>query len=253
MFATIVSNNLPVGDTDSAVVGHLWLIFASQCYWPGVETDQLTPVYDWHASVAARGQGLKVTAGWDLLEGPRPLPRRVWYLGHWGETNGLYSITGTNSIGGMLIPTGFIFEQFQIGALKDNSFVHEIVVAKRVVAEVTGTRPNCSKIELIPSPKSHAVVIDRRFDSGLPNRPPSYQNPVDGQWPSIEKSKQFAAVQRAIDLKNLVQDQGLAQKQLRSSAHRQRVVLIIMCIFLFAPPLIYFTVRAVGNARKTHE
>ena len=42
----VISNNIPVGQLDNAVVGHLWLMFASQCYWPSLKTNWLTPVYD---------------------------------------------------------------------------------------------------------------------------------------------------------------------------------------------------------------
>jgi ankyrin repeat protein len=73
MMGQIESNNIPVGEQDSAVVGHLWLMFASQCYWPNLNSDQLTPIYDWRASVAAASIGFgnhqKVSADWELLNG----------------------------------------------------------------------------------------------------------------------------------------------------------------------------------------
>ena len=90
--ATIIANNIPVGQLDSAVTGHLWLMFASQCYWTNQTTGRLTPVYDWRASVAAGGAMQTVPAEWDLLAGPGSLPREVRYLGNWGETNGLYRV-----------------------------------------------------------------------------------------------------------------------------------------------------------------
>jgi hypothetical protein len=58
--AFISSNSVPVGKTDSAVAGHLWLMFASECYWPSLKTDQLVPVYEWQASTAAGGQDIRV-------------------------------------------------------------------------------------------------------------------------------------------------------------------------------------------------
>lgn len=243
MFAVMVPGNVPIGEMDSAVVGHLWLMFASQCYWPELKTDQLRPVYDWQASVGAHGQDRRVRAEWDLLSGPGTLPREVRYFGEWGETNGLYRITGTNSVNGMLIPTGFVFERLDFGPLIANSFVHEMVVVKRVDVQVTAIRPGCSIASLIPSPDGPAVVVDRRFDSGIPNRPPSYRNPVNGQWPTMDKSKELAKNQQTIDLRNLATAKLLrSQKPVDTSKYR-KVVLIVMSISLIGPPIIYFVLR----------
>jgi len=155
---------------------------------------------------------MKVSAGWNLLNGPGSLPQEVWYLGEWGETNAIYSVIDTNLVGGTLIPTGFKFQQFQVGPFNEISFAHDIVVVKRVDVEVTMFRPGCSRATLIPSPNGQAVIIDRRFDSGIPNRPPSYQNPFNGQWPTLEKSKELANHQQGVDLKNLAIEKKLATK-----------------------------------------
>lgn len=243
MFAVMVPGQIPIGETDSAVVGHLWLMFASQCYWPDLKTDELRPVYDWHASVGAHGQDIKVRAEWDLLNGPGSLPRKVRYFGEWDATDGLYTITGTNSVGGTLIPTGFTFERLQVGPLNENTFVHDMVVVKRVDVEVMAIRPGCSRASLIPSPDDRAVVVDRRFDSGIPNRPPSYQNPVNGQWPTIDKSKELAKNQQAVDLRNLARGKLLREQKPVDSSKYRSVVLIVMGISLVVPPMIYFVSR----------
>lgn len=242
-FAVMVPGEIPIGEQDSEVVGHLWLMFASQCYWPDLKTDQLRPVYDWQASVGAHGQDMKVRAEWDLLNGPGSLPRAVRYFGEWDATNGLYSITGTNLVGGTLIPTGFTFERLQVGPLKENSFIHEMVVVKRVVVEVTAIRPGCSMASLIPSPNGRAVVVDRRFDSGIQNRPPSYQNPVNGQWPTLDKSKELAKVAQATDLRNLATAKLMREQKPVDSSKYRSVVLVVMGISLIGPPLIYFLSR----------
>jgi ankyrin repeat protein len=187
----IESNNIPVGEQDSSVVGHLWLMFASQCYWPSLNSDQLTPIYDWRASAGAAssvfGNRGKVSADWELLNGPGSLPREVRYF-----PNAIYTITGTNTVGGMLFPAGFVFKQFQGDRL-----------IKHVEVEVTAIRPVCSRTTLIPLPSKGTMVIDERFDSGVPNRPPSYQNPVFGQWLTVEESRKLAGINKANDLRNL--------------------------------------------------
>jgi len=192
MTAVIESNNIPIGWLDSAVVGHLWLMFASQCYWPGLNSDQLAPIYDWRASVGNHGQNRRVSAEWKLLNGPGSLPREVIYFGALNDTNGLYKATGSKPVGGMLIPTGFIFEQYNNAKL-----------VKRVDVEVTAIRPGCSRASLIPLPDGPAVIVDERFDSGVPSRPPSYHNPVVGQWPTVEESRKLAGVALSNDLRVL--------------------------------------------------
>ncbi len=188
----IESGAVPVGQLDSAVVGHLWLMFASQCYWPSLNSDQLVPVYDWHASVAAGGQDRRASADWELLNGPGSLPREVRFLDVLNHTNAIYTVTGTNSAGGILLPAGFVFKQFQGDRL-----------IKHVEVEVTAIRPVCSRANLIPLPSKGTMVVDERFDSGVPNRPPSYQNPVFGQWLTVEESKKPAGINKANDLRNL--------------------------------------------------
>jgi hypothetical protein len=218
-------------------------MFASHCYWPDLNTDQLTPVYDWQASVAAKGQNRKVRAEWDLLTGLGSLPREVRYFGRWDATNALYTITGTNSVGGTLIPTGFIFEQLQIGSLNQTTFVHDMVVVKRVDVQVTAIRPGCSRTSLIPSPDGPAEVIDLRLDSGIPNRPPAYKNPVKGQWPTVDNSKELAKIALDIDLRNLAKAKLLREQKPVDPAKYRSVVLIIMCISLIGPPIVYFISR----------
>ena len=243
VFAVMVSNNVPIGEADSAVVGHLWLMFASQCYWPNLQSDRLPPVYDWHATAAAHGQGIRVNAGWDLLDGPESLPREVRYLGQWSETNGLYTTTGTNLVGGTLIPNGFTFEQFQIGPLNERTFTHDMTLTKRVDVKVESVRRGCSLASLIPTPNSPAVIVDRRFDSGIPNRPPSYKNPVAGQWPTLDQSKVLAKNQQARDLQNLqrveeYRAQGGGHGQSKASARHSKLIFVVMCIFIAIPPVI---------------
>ena len=69
--------------------------------------------------------------------------------------------------------------------------------------QVTAIRPVCSRVNLIPLPSKGTLVIDERFDSGVPNRPPSYQNPVFGQWLSAEESKKPAGINTSNTLRNL--------------------------------------------------
>jgi hypothetical protein len=188
--ALIESNTIPVGWLDSAVAGHLWLMFASQCYWPKLNSDQLSPIYDWRASGGNNGQNRRVSGEWHLLNGPGSLPQEVIYFGILNDTNGLYQITGSKSVGGELIPTGFVFEQHENKRL-----------LKRVEVNVTAIRPVCSRASLIPPPEVGSYIIDMRFAHEGDSHLPSYRNPVGGRWPTIEEARELAGASLARDLR----------------------------------------------------
>lgn len=234
--ATIIATNIPVGQMDDAVVGHLWLMFASQCYWPILKTDRLTPVYDWHASVAA-GSRLAERAEWDLLNGSGSLPREVRYLGQWDETNALYRANGVTSAGQTPITDGFVFEERHAVQFKG------MVLRKRVDVEVTAVRPVCTRASLLPSPDAMTMVIDRRVDGGAPTiRPPAYPNPVSGQWAPLEEAKKLAEVRS-----NAV---AAALEGIRLRHHTSRrtpFVVAFMCCMMLGPLGIYFVWKRSGK------
>jgi hypothetical protein len=207
---------VPVGQLDNAIIGHLWLMFASQCYWPTLTDSRLTPVYDWQASVMAGGQNRKVPAKWELLAGAGSLPKDVQYLGGWGQTNGWYHTTGTKMAGDVVVPSGFFFEENQIGAEVDpTTLTHKIVRRKRVDVTVTDVRAGCSRTNLLPLPGPVTMVMDLRVPGVDPpgsriSSPPSYANPTPGQWPTLEEAAKLAEVRRnaAAEMRQRAQDRG---------------------------------------------
>lgn len=245
----ILPTGIPVGETDSAVSGHLWLMFASGCYWPTVTKDRLTPVFDWHASVANHGQNKRVEGGWNLLGGANSLPSRVWYLGSWGETNAIYTINGSQLVGTVSVPTGFVFKRFQVGSLTEDTFMQGMVLVKRVEVNVNAIRPVCSRTNLIPSPSGSAMIIDNRFDSGIPNRPPSYKNPVAEKWLNPDESKALATAKLRATLSALsdVNRAKMLTPKPRSKA------LQAMVIFLLAGPLVIFALLKIVGKNKPRE
>jgi len=194
--AFIYDTGIPVDLGYEQVDGHLWLMFASQCYWGSQHTDQLTPVFDFEASVGAN-PNRKVTAQWELLNGPGSLPREVRYLGEWDETNGLYTVTGTNSVGGMLIPNSFVFEERVVGQLSASTLIHELVVRKRVEAVVTSVQSVCSRKNLLPERGTGKIVtVDWRLKKpGSGNNVPSYVTPASENWLSVEEASQLVKTQ----------------------------------------------------------
>lgn len=185
----VYSNCVPVSIADADMVSHLWLMFASQCYWRKQDANvtALTPVYDWTAS-AMTGSDIKVPGEWELLNGPGSLPREVRYLGRWGETNGLYVAHGTNLAGATLLPAGFTFEQREA-----SSITHTMELKKRVLAEVSTAQPGCSAPSLVPGASQKTIVIDLRLPTKdlKVGRYPAYMTDAGEKWPSLEEAQRL--------------------------------------------------------------
>jgi len=226
----INGRGIPVELADQGVDGHLWMMFASQCYWSSVQTDLLTPVYSWQASVGANPE-IKVKAGWDLLGGPGTLPREVRYYGDWDETNGFYKVSGTKTIAGVQIPTGFTFEERYIGGRVANSLVHGMYLRKRVEAVVTSVQPVCSRKNLLPvMGTGKKTIIDWRLKNpAYGNQTPSYILQNTESWPSVADANKII---------QSVHERMLLSRNLKNN--QPMFVRIVMAVFIIIPPLIYF-------------
>ncbi len=185
--ASIVSNSVPVSSISESVVSHLWLMFASHCYFAGLTTNQLTPVFDVTAYVLHRPD-LKVPAQWELTGGTVPLPKAVTYYNETNEPPGKraqYSATGLTNVGRMTLPTGFIFEEFFGGNVR-----------RRVDVVVTAVRPTCSEVSLLPSIQGKALVNDYRLiGANPPIKSFTYSTPRKG-WVSVQEARKVQAMQR---------------------------------------------------------
>jgi hypothetical protein len=166
--ASIVSNNVPVGQADDYFVSHLWLMFASGCYFAKLSTNWITPVYDLNASAPIHPE-LKRQAQWELMNGPGSLPSSVTYLGTADvPTNATYLATSITNAGDVRIPSGFVFELkvaygFAPGPILPGESAPSYHIRKRAVATVSKVRPVCSRDDLLPEADGTTTVIDRRL------------------------------------------------------------------------------------------
>ncbi len=195
--ATIVSNNVPVGQTMGYFVCHIWEMFASGCYFANPATNWLTPVYDSNAS-ASVDPLLKLKAKWELINGPGSLPMNVVYLGkNLGEpTNATYTATGVTNAGTIKIPSGFVFElrigsRFAPGPIPPGGTFPAYHIHKRAVATVTAVRPYCSRSDLSPAATGKTIVIDERPTNYLtqPTNLPHYIVKNGVQWLSLAEAQ----------------------------------------------------------------
>ena len=172
--ATIVSNDVAFGQMDGSVIGHLWLMLASQCYLSRQETNLLVPVY---LPMLQQERRLKEKATWELLSGAGSLPRNVTYFNKVGGTDAVYRVTEVTNINGVEYPTGFTFDRD----------------GKRATARVTAIKPVCSLASLLPVLTGKTAISDRRTVGTNPATRMSYISymayPSSG-FPTTDQAKQ---------------------------------------------------------------
>ena len=202
--ANTYSNNVPVGQDDGYFICHLWLMFASGCYFENITSNRLTPAYDSNASVAVN-PNLKREARWELINGVGSLPLNITYLeGPFHDTDATYAATGVTNVGNLKIPSGFIFEvridnrlskQFAPGPIEPGESVPAYRVRKRAIATVMAVQQICTRSELMPQAQGKTMVIDERL--AQPTNPtPVFYNFQNGvRWVSVEEAKKLAIPQ----------------------------------------------------------
>jgi hypothetical protein len=199
--ASIVSNNVPVGQTDDYFVCHLWLMFASGCYFEHPATNWLTPVFDSNASVAV-DPTLKREAKWELISGPGSLPLSVVYLEGARLTNATYAATGVTNAGEIPMASGFVFEErvgygFGPGTILSGDSVPTYRIRKHAVATVTAVRPMCSRRELLPTAKGMTMVSDQRLaHATTPIECTTYIVRNGVRWVSVAEAKRLSLLSR---------------------------------------------------------
>ncbi len=227
--ASIVSNSVPVGQTEEYFVCHLWLMFASGCYFEHPSTNWLTPVFDSNASVTVDPTPRR-EAKWELINGPGSLPLSVVYLGLRQLTNATYVATGVTNVGEIVTASGFVFEErvswgFAPGAILPGESAPTYRICKHAVATVTAVRPFCSRRALLPTAKGMTMVIDQRLAHATP--------PIESSMYIVRNGVRWASVEEARKL-------CLLSKQVRQ---RHSSVVLCAMVLLSAGPLLFLARR----------
>ena len=205
--ASIVSNNIPIATSGSSVISHLWLMFASGCYFADLSTNWITAVYELNGSVPADRQ-IKRKAEWTLINGPGSLPLSVVYfdgislpasLGNLSlpanlgsmipSTNATFLAAGLTNVGTIQIPSGFVFERrvgagFAPGPILPGRSTPSYHFSDQVVASVTAVRAGCSRSDLAPTAAGMTMVFDHRL--------PPVEVPTDSTTFSTTESLNWA-------------------------------------------------------------
>jgi len=160
-----IPGDLPIGHGDGNLMCHLWLMFASDCYFASLSTNWLTPVYDSNAS-ATIDPNLKRRAKWRLINGPGSLPFGVKYMKGDYDVDATYLHTGLTNVADMRFPNGFVFEQrvsrrFAPGPILSPGAAPAYHILKRAVASVTAIRPFCARTEFTPVVTAGVLRFER--------------------------------------------------------------------------------------------
>jgi hypothetical protein len=211
--ASIESNNVPTGQKLGYYVCHLWLMYASGCYFDHRSNSWLTPAYDLNASVNVE-PNLKRKAIWELIDGPGSLPKNVLYyqvyddyMTNVSSIDATYTATGVTNAGTIKIPSGFVFEnRIRTGYLPGPDPPGRTRPAygiwKRAVGTVTAVRPYCSRKDLTPTAKGKTMVVDRRVfqEQGsklAPNSLTYYVSEANVPWLPFAQAKKAYVVPQA--------------------------------------------------------
>lgn len=194
---TIDSNNVPVGQMDDYFVCHLWMMFASACYFQNLSTTWITPVYDLNACALVQPD-LRREARWKLINGPGSLPSSVKF------PDARYAATGLTNAGKTQIPNGFVFDLGMSGypiapaPIQPGQSVPAFRGRKQAVATVTAVRPVCSRSDLLPAAEGTTIVSDRRLAPSTGAAAPwSYRVTNGAPWLPVEQARQLYLPQRA--------------------------------------------------------
>jgi hypothetical protein len=156
---TMVSNNVHVPPALMRVSGHLWLAFASACYFPSLKTNELTPVYD-PSAAAKNNANIKRKAKWSLLNGEKSLPREVSFFREDGTLEARYQALETTNISGVVVPMKILFERFEapfpVGQIKEAKLIRSALIT------VNSVRPICSITNFLPEIPGLTVITDFR-------------------------------------------------------------------------------------------
>jgi hypothetical protein len=208
-----VSGYVPVGFSDDTLSSHLWVMFASGCFFRDLKTNRMTPVFDYRASASIHPEWT-LPIEYELADDLIHLPARLVFRNegeqyapvgsryelrkfpepyHRGFTNAIYSVTGLTNVDSYVLPLGFVLEEFTGG---EGRHADDLQVRKRIKASVSGIQPVCSRTNLLPTITRKTVVTDRRIGNPGAQKPTAYVLPGKQWLQSAEARKLYAMQQR---------------------------------------------------------
>ena len=252
----VLSNTVPVGSMNDSIIPHLWVMFASQCFFKAQNpTNRLMPVYDVDYSLVDRVD-LRLETDWELIKGKISLPLKVVYYNDGGFytmdtnkvlkfqnygppyksgfTDAIYAVTVLTNFNGVTFPAGFTFGEYRPGGGPTR---YQLQARKTAEAIVTAFRPVCSRKDLLPAIQNVTAVHDQRLVHATPPVAPFvYAIKKGDNWLSIAE-----ATQRM---------QGKSQFNTNTDVTPARYVILIL---LFLPPavMVFFLIKSKWLTKRT--
>ena len=213
----ILSNTVPVGSMNDSIIPHLWVMFASQCFFKAQNpTNRLMPVYDVDYALVDRVD-LRLETDWELMKGKISLPLKVVYYNDGGFytmdtnkvlkfqsygppyksgfTDAIYAVTALTNFNGVTFPAGFTFGEYRPGGGPTR---YQLQARKTAEAVVTAFRPVCSRKDLLPAIQNETIVHDERLAHAVPKVASFLYNlPTGGNWLQMPEAKQRMQVMQA--------------------------------------------------------
>ena len=206
----VVSNTFPVGSVYDSMIPHLWMMFASQCYFNSQNpTNRLMPVYDADSALMDVAD-VRLEADWELMKGRISLPLKVVYYNDggfyhmsinrtakfqnygppykWGFYDAIYAVTAMTNFNGTAFPAGFTFKEFSPGSGPTR---YQLQTRKTAEAVVTAFRPVCSRKNLLPTIENVTQVQDLRLAHAMPKVASfAYVLPKGDNWLQLPEARQ---------------------------------------------------------------
>ena len=254
----VESNEIPPDDWTT--INYLWLAYASTCYFSGLSTNQLIPIWMLD-DPGLRDAGFTVPAIWRLQAGSPQLPVRVIYLNDGthhtvstdrapitfryaapfaqGFTNAEYQVLASTNIDGLVIPTQFTFTRYYVDR-------ERLLVRTVTRGNATVVRKGTSVSDFRPQFTGRAITIDKRFRNAkdpVPNVPYWVTN---GNWPKIDNLSS-AYEKQLIKYKGGKAAATFSAKQGNS---RRKLVAWMLVLLAVLPPVIIFLANKQNKKRK---
>jgi hypothetical protein len=242
----VESNEIPADD--GTTINYLWLAYASRCYFSGLSTNHLIPIWMLD-DPSLRDAGYTVPAIWQLQTRPPQLPARVIYLNDGthrtvsadhvpitfryaapfdqGFTNAEYQVQASTNVDGLVIPTEFTFTRYYVQG-------EHLIVRTLTQGNATVVRKGTTVSEFRPQFEGRAIAFDKRFRKEKDPVPSVRYWVTNGEWLAISNLSNAY-------LKQLAKYKGA--KEVAASLRKRRNakrVLVVSVMFLVAvlPPVL---------------
>ena len=247
---------------DGSTISHLWLAYASGCYFAQITNTHLKPVWLLD-DFDLRYEGFTVNAGWKVSDLTPKLPEFVVYFNDGvlrardstgrvsfkarppydgGYTNAIFESLIWTNIGRIALPLAFSFQRF--GLKNPAASSNDLALINLIEAQADQVSTAVGRISFGPSFAGTASVADQRFNPPLRDLIYTIR---DGRWPAKTDSKLLK------EYNHQAQSRGIGKFAGNPPSGIRRLVIQCLFVILILIPLAGLMIRKLNpkNQRKT--